>query len=64
MTMKKAARLKKAAKPAASKSNSMEQMMAQWQKAMTPAEGHKRLEPIVGSFKAKTTFLMEPGDEF
>jgi len=65
MTMKKATRskLKTAKKPAASKANSMEAMMAQWQKAMTPAEGHKRLEPIVGSFKAKTTFVMEPGDE-
>ena len=60
MTMKKAARPKK---KAASKSNNMEQMMAQWQKAMTPAEGHKRLEPIVGSFKAKATFVMEPGGE-
>ena len=36
-------------------------MMAAWQKAMTPAEGHRRLEPFVGSWHAKGTFTMAPG---
>ena len=36
-------------------------MMAAWQKAMTPSKGHARLEPIVGTFHAKTTFVMAPG---
>ena len=40
---------------------SEEQMMAQWQAAMTPAAPHKRLEPLVGKFKAKTEFVMAPG---
>lgn len=37
-----------------------EAMMAAWQKAMTPAEGHRRLEPLVGSFAARTTMWMTP----
>ncbi len=36
-------------------------MMAAWQKAMTPSDGHRRLEPMVGTFKAKTTLVMSPG---
>jgi hypothetical protein len=36
-------------------------MMALWQKAATPAEGHRRLEPIVGTFRTKSTFTMEYG---
>ena len=36
-------------------------MMAQWQKAMTPAEGHSRLKPLVGSWHAKGVFTMGPG---
>lgn len=36
-------------------------MMAAWQKAMTPSEGHRRLAPMVGSWKARTTFVMAPG---
>ena len=36
-------------------------MMAAWQKAMTPSDGHRRLEPIVGTWNAKTTFWMKPG---
>jgi hypothetical protein len=35
--------------------------MAQWQKAMTPAAGHARLMPLVGSWKATVTFTMAPG---
>jgi hypothetical protein len=40
---------------------SEEEMMAQWQAAMTPAEGHARLMSMVGTWKAKTTFTMAPG---
>lgn len=36
-------------------------MMAAWAKASTPAEGHRRLEPMVGSWTTRTTFVMEPG---
>jgi len=36
-------------------------MMAAWLKAASPAEGHRRLEPLVGAFRSKTTFVMEPG---
>src|SRR4029077_14266047 len=36
-------------------------MMAQWQGAMTPGAAHKRLDPLVGTFKAKTEFVMAPG---
>ena len=38
-----------------------EAMMAAWMKAMTPAEGHHRLAPLVGTFVARTTFWMAPG---
>lgn len=48
-------------KKAAPRGPSQEQMMAQWQAAMTPAAGHKRLEPMVGSFRARTEFVMAPG---
>ena len=40
-----------------------EAMMAAWQKTMAPAEGHRRLEPIVGTFACRTTFWMAPGQE-
>lgn len=53
---KKAARRKTAPKPV-----DQEAMMAAWQKSMTPAEGHRRLEPMIGSFKARNTFTMAPG---
>jgi hypothetical protein len=36
-------------------------MMAAWEKVMHPSEGHRRLEPMVGTWKAKTTFTMTPG---
>lgn len=36
-------------------------MMAQWQTAMTPSAGHARLMPMVGTWRAKTTFTMAPG---
>jgi Protein of unknown function (DUF1579) len=57
---------KKAAKPArkkpAAKPMSQERMMALWEAAMTPSEGHARLGPMVGTWSAKTTFLMAPGE--
>ena len=68
MTMKKASRFKvktaAKAKKTASKKKGMSQadMMALWAKAATPAENHKRLEPIVGTFKTKATFQMAPGE--
>ena len=37
------------------------EMMAQWQQAMTPSPGHARLMPMVGTWKATTTFTMAPG---
>ena len=71
MAKKKAARpkakAKSKAKPkttkrrAAPKPMSEEAMMAEWKKAMTPGEGHARLEPMVGNWRAKTTFTMAPG---
>jgi len=37
-----------------------EAMMAAWQKAMSPGAGHARLEPMVGTWAARTTFTMGP----
>jgi hypothetical protein len=52
----------KAAKKAGAKGATSEAaMMAQWQSAMTPGASHKRLDPLVGKFKAKTEFVMAPG---
>ena len=34
--------------------------MEAWQKAMTPAEGQKKLEPLVGTFDAKVRTWMDP----
>jgi hypothetical protein len=65
---KKAARPKTKAKPevkAAAKRKpsamSEEAMMAQWQAAMTPGANHARLTPMVGTWRATTTFTMAPG---
>jgi hypothetical protein len=53
---------KKAAKKTGAKGAASEAaMMAQWQTAMTPGASHKRLDPLVGKFKAKTEFVMAPG---
>ena len=60
-TKKKVAKKKATKKKAAPKQVSQEAMMAAWQKVMAPSEGHARLEPIVGSWKTRTTFVMEPG---
>ena len=51
----------KAAAKRAPKPPSQEEMMALWQKAMTPSANHARLTPMVGTWNAKTTFVMEPG---
>ncbi len=58
---------KPSAKPAAAKKTpakapSREEMMAQWQAAAAPSAGHARLMPMVGTWRAKTTFTMNPGD--
>jgi hypothetical protein len=35
-------------------------MMEAWQRAATPAEGHKRLEPLIGTFDAKVRSTVDP----
>lgn len=50
----------KAASKRAPKPPTEAEMMAQWQAAMTPSEGHARLMSMVGSWKATTTFTMAP----
>ena len=55
-TKKKASKKKPAAKPI-----DQDAMMAAWQTAMTPSDGHNRLEPMVGSWRALTTMVMMPG---
>jgi Protein of unknown function (DUF1579) len=53
------------AKPKAArapKPMSEEEMMRQWQMAATPSAGHARLMPMVGTWRATTTFTMAPGD--
>jgi hypothetical protein len=66
-TPKTAAKPKPKAKPAAKaapkrapKAMSEAEMMAQWQAAATPSAGHARLMPMVGTWKATTTFTMSP----
>jgi hypothetical protein len=54
---------KKTAKKAAKrKAPSADELMGLWEKACTPGEHHRRLEPLTGTFSAKTTFVMNPGD--
>ena len=66
MAMKKATR-KKSAKTVskkrkkAAKAPNPEALMAAWQKVMTPADSHRRLEPLVGTFQARTTITMQLG---
>ncbi len=38
-----------------------QKMMAAWQKFMTPSEGHKALESMVGNWDAKVTMWPAPG---
>ena len=68
MAKKTAVRSKSKSKPKARpkkrpapKAPSQEEMMALWQKAATPAEGHRRLAPMAGSFRTKSTFTMTLG---
>ena len=35
--------------------------MAAWQKYMTPSEGHKMLDGMIGTFDAKVSMWMQPG---
>lgn len=60
-TKNAAKRTTRASKKSARMTMGESAMMAAWQKAMTPSEGHRRLEPMVGSWRAKTTFTMAPG---
>lgn len=53
-------RARPAAKKVASKAMDEAAMMAAWQKAMLPGEGHRRLEPLVGNWLARTTFQWGP----
>lgn len=70
-TKKKAARRApakvRAKKPARAgkRSKPMDQaaMMQMWQKSMTPGPWHAALEPMVGSFHARTTFVMSKGEQ-
>lgn len=57
----KVATKKKATKKKPAKPIDQDAMMAAWQTAMTPSDGHRRLEPMVGSWKAVTTMVMMPG---
>ena len=63
VTRKKAARpaTRKATKKSTKPPTNHDAMMAAWQKAMTPSKGHRRLEPLAGTFSARTTFTMAPG---
>lgn len=36
-------------------------MMEAWQKSMTPGAGHRRLEPLVGTFETTSKIWMQPG---
>jgi hypothetical protein len=51
----------KAVTPRAPTAMSEEAMMAQWKGAMTPSAAHARLTPMVGTWRATTTFTMAPG---
>jgi hypothetical protein len=46
-------------KPAAAQDEAA--MMEAWKAYMTPSEGHKKMEPMIGSWTAKTTSWMAPG---
>jgi len=58
---KPAAKPKASTTPArAAKPMTEAEMMAQWQAAMTPSDGHARLMPMVGTWHATTTFRIAP----
>jgi hypothetical protein len=50
----------KTARPSAA-AEPMDAMMEAWQKAASPGEGHRRLEPLVGNWRTRTTFWCAPG---
>ena len=50
-----------AKKPAAAAPPDEKAMMEAWQKAATPNENHKKLDPVIGTFDAKVTNWMAPG---
>lgn len=52
--------VKKKAAPKKAKVMDQQACMEAWQKAATPAEGHRRLEPLAGMFRTKTTMQMDP----
>src|SRR6185503_19346937 len=54
---------KKSAKKSARKPAARDEQaqMEAWQRTMTPGAGHARLEPMVGTWIAKTTTVMGPG---
>jgi hypothetical protein len=55
------ARKAQAGRKAKTAALSDEEMMAAWQRSMTPGEAHRRLAPLVGTWNAKSTFWMAPG---
>jgi len=57
---KEAKKKGKAAEPAApaAAAPDMEEMMKQWMALSVPGEGHKRLEPLVGTWEASTKIWM------
>jgi hypothetical protein len=57
----KARKATRAAGKKPAKAISPEAMMAAWQKTMNPSDGHRRLEPLVGTFAVKATMWMAPG---
>jgi hypothetical protein len=50
-------------KPAGQAAMDEKAMMEAWQKAATPGEAHKALEPMVGTWDTKVTSWMKPGGE-
>jgi hypothetical protein len=61
MAIRKTKKKTKTARRRAPKAMSEQAMMAQWQAAMTPSAGHARLAPMVGTWRATTSFTMAPG---
>lgn len=51
---------KEAAKAAAPAAPSQEEMMKAWMAVASPSEGHKKLEPFIGSFTVQTKMWMDP----
>jgi hypothetical protein len=60
-TARRTAKPRTARRRKAAPAQDHEAMMAAWQEAMTPGDGHRRLEPLVGSWTARTTYTMGSG---